>query len=135
MQEDLPRLARELRKETCPRRVIDEALRRIAAETPPPRRPRYIMPVALAGMVLLCGLLVRWWPAGGSAGGQPKVVPQQAHSRVQAARDTERALSLIGTLLLQAGAHSEDVISNRALPPLREGFDKARNKIIRHTEL
>jgi hypothetical protein len=44
MQEDLSGLASELRKETCPRRVIDGAWRRIAAETPVPRRLRYAIP-------------------------------------------------------------------------------------------
>jgi len=134
MQEDLPPgLARELRKETCPRRVIDEALRRIAAETPPPRRLRYVIPVALAGIVLLCGLLLaRWRPAGGNARRQPELAEQQTH---QVARDAETALGLIGTALLDAGARSETVVSDRAIPPLQHGFDTARNKIIRHTQL
>jgi len=135
MQEDLPTLARELRKETCPQRVIDNALRRIAAETPTPRRPAYIIPVALAGIVVLCGLLFWWRPGGNRAGGQPEIIAQQTHGPVQAARDAEAALNLIGTVLLQACARSENVISDRALPPLRDGFAKARNKIIHHTEL
>ena len=134
MQEDLPGLARELRKETCPRRVIDEAWRRIAAETPQPRRLRYAIPLALAGAVLLCGLLVRSRLAGGNAGRQPELAGQ-AHGRMQAARQAETALGIIGTVLLDAGAHSETVISDRAIPPLRNGLETAKNKIIRHTEL
>ena len=132
MQEDLPGLARELRKETCPRRVIDQAWRRIAAETPQPRRLHY---AALAGAVLLCGLLVRSRLAGGNAGRQPELAEQQAHGRRQAARQAETALGIIGTVLLDAGAHSETVISERVIPPLRNGLQTAKNKIIRHTEL
>jgi hypothetical protein len=136
MQEDLPGLARELRKETCPQRVIDEVLRRIAAEAPPPRRLRFVIPVALAGVVLLCGLLLVWWrPTGGRARRQPELAKQQIHGPTQVAREAETALGLIGTALLHAGAHSETVISDRAIPPLRRGFDTARNKIIRHKEL
>jgi len=135
MQEDLKRLARELRQETCPRRVIDEVRRRIAAETPLPRRLRYAIPVALAGTAILCGLLVRSQLAGGNAGQQPELVDQQAHSRMQVARQAESALGFIGTVLLDAGAHSETVISDRAISPLCNGLETAKNKIIRHTEL
>ena len=135
MQEDLTRLARELRKETCPRRVIDQAVRRIAAQPVPPRRLRYAIPVAIAGALLVCGLLVRWRLAGGNAGPQPEWVRQQAHRRVQVARQTETALGLLGAVLVQAGTDSETVISARAIPPLRNGLETAKNKLIRHTEL
>ena len=135
MQEGLPGLASELRKETCPQRVIDEAMRRIAAETPPPRRLRYAIPVALAGALLVCGLLAWLRPAGENTGPQPEWVEQQAHRRVQVARQTETALAFLGAVLLDAGAHSETVISDRAIPPLRDGLETAKNKLIRHTEL
>jgi hypothetical protein len=136
MPEDLSRLARELRKENCPRRVIDEAVRRIAAETPPPgRRYPIAATLALAGAMLLCGLLVRWRLTSDSAGKQPQWVEQQAQRRLQVAREAETALGLIGTVLLDAGAHSETVISDRAIPPLRNGLQTAKNKITRHTEL
>lgn len=127
MPEDLPRLARALRQETCPRRVIDEAVRRIAAETPPPSRVRYAaaVTVALASAMLLCGLLVR----------ARLEREQQAQRRVQAACQAETALSLIGTALLQAGAQSETLISERALPTLRKGLQTAKDKTIRPTEL
>jgi len=135
MQEDLPGLARELRKETCPRRVIDEAVRRISAETPPRRRLRFAIPIVLAGLVLLCGLLLRWRLAGGNAAHQPQLVEQQAHGRLQVARQAETALGLFGAVLWDAGSHSEAVISDRAIPPLRNGLETAKNRIIRHTKL
>jgi anti-sigma factor RsiW len=135
MQEDLSELAHELRKETCPQRVIDEALRKIAAETPRPSWLRYAIPAALAGAVLLCGLVVRSRLTGWNAGRQPEVAQQQASGRMQVARQTETALGIIGTVLLHAGAHSETVISDRAIPPLRNGLETAKNKIVRHTEL
>ena len=135
MQEGLPGLASELRKETCPRRVLDAAARRIAAETPPPRRLRYALPAAFVGLALLCGVIVRWRTAGGNSGRQPSLAEQQAHSRAHVARQAEGALGFIGKVLLDAGAHSESVISARAIPPLRNGLETARNKIIHRTEL
>lgn len=135
MQEDLPRLARELRKETCPRRVIDGALRRIADETPRPTWLRYAIPAALVATVLMCALLVQLRPTHGNAGRQPELAEQQARIRMQSARQAETALGLIGTVLLDAGAHSETVICDRAIPPLSNGIETAKNKIIRHTEL
>jgi len=77
--------------------------------------------------VILCGLLVR--------SRQTETAQQQAQRRMQVARQTETALGLIGTLLLDAGAHSETVICDRGIPPLRNGLETAKNKVIRHTEL
>ena len=136
MQEDLSRLARELRKETCPRRVIDQVVRRIAVETPPPNRYRYAISatLAFAGIVIICGLLIRARLTGDHAG-QSQLVEQQAQHSRQVARQAETALGLIGTALLDAGAHSETVISDRVVPPLRNGLRTAKNKIIRNTEL
>jgi hypothetical protein len=148
MQEDIPpgleREIRELRKETCPQRVIDEARRKIAAETGGasvlPRAGstashglRYVIPGALACIALLCGvLLARWRPAGGDATPPPELAEQQTH---QAADEVETALGLIGTALLDASARSETVVSDRAIAPLQHGFDTARDKIINHTQL
>lgn len=135
MREDMPGLECELRKETCPQRVIDAALRRIAAETPPPKRLRHAIHVALLGALLVCGLLVRWRQTGGNPLRRPERIEQQARGPAQVAREAERALDLFGAVLLDAGARSGAVISDRAMPPLRHGFDTARNKIIRNTEL
>ena len=135
MQEDLSRLARKLRKETCPRRVIDGALHRIAAETPQPTWLSYTIPAGLVATVLLCALLVRLRTADGNAGRQPELAEQQARIRMQSVRQTETALGLIGTVLLNAGMHSETLICDRAIAPLSNGIETAKNKIIRHTEL
>jgi len=135
MQEDLRELTRALRNESCPRRVIDGALRRIEAERPQPGWLPYAITGALAALVFVCGLLVWSRLEGGKAGRQREMAEQQAHARKQAARQAETALGIIGTVLLDAGAHSETVISDRAIPPLRNGLETAKNKIIRHTEL
>src|SRR5436305_802816 len=122
MPEDLQRLARNLRNESCPRRVLDEALRRIAAETAPPSPHPYFPRAALAGSLLLCGLFVWWQLAGRNTGRQTQFVQQQpqtqAQARTQVARQAETALALIGTVLLDAGSHSQTVIYNHAISPL-----------------
>jgi len=138
MQEDLPGLARELRKETCPRRVIDGARRRIAAETPPRARLGYAIQIALACGLLVCSLVVwQHLAGGGKRARQPEMAEQQrVHGyRMQVVRQTETALGLIGTVLLDASTQSKTVITDRAIPPLRNGLETAKNKIIRYTEL
>jgi hypothetical protein len=91
--------------------------------------------LALAGAVLLCGLLVHSRLTGDPPAQQPQLVEHEAQSRILVARQAATALDLIGAALLDAGAHSETAISNRAIPPLRNGLQTAKNKIIRHTEL
>ena len=135
MQEDLPGLARELRTETCPRRVIEAAVRRISAETPPRIRLRFAIPVVLAGAVLISGLLLWWQLAVRNVGSRPELVERQAHGRMQVAREAETALVLFGAVLRDAGSHSEAVISDRAIPPLRNGLENAKNRIIHDTKL
>src|ERR1051326_3962780 len=135
MQEDLSRLARELRKETCPPRVIHEARQRISSETRLRPRLRLAIPMVLAGSLLLFGLLICWRLADARAGRRTEWVAQRARHRMEIARQAETALGLFGAVLQDAGSHSEAVISDRAIPPLRNGLENAKNRIIRHTKL
>jgi hypothetical protein len=134
MDENLPRLVRELRQETCPQRVFDEIARRIAAQASRRRRFRYGIPATATILVLLCGLAVWRGPQRGNNERQAKLAEQAALDRRQIARQTEGALGLLGSILLDAGAHSETVIFNRAVPPLRNGLETAKNKIIHPIE-
>jgi hypothetical protein len=133
MQPDLPRLARELKKETCPRRVLDEVQRRIAAERPSPRRLRFAISIAMAGLVLACGLSA--WRWNEHARQQAAVAEFNARERAQTMNQAEGALGYVGSVLLQAGAHSEKIISDRAVPPLRSSLQLTKNKIIPNIEL
>ncbi len=135
MQDDLTQLARELRKESCPRHVIDEAWRKIAAERQPPSRLRYALAVAFAGLFVLGAVIIHRRLPDGHAGRPPQLAEQQTARRAQIARQAEGALALIGTVLRDAGAQSENVISDRAIPPLRNGLQTSWNKITRQTEL
>ena len=137
MDEDLQQLVSELRKETCPQRVLDEVARRISEQTEPPNRFRYAIATALAALVVLCGIGLWRWPRGGGSG--PQHVPELAQNapigREEAARQASGALAYIGQVLLEAGAHSERVILNDAVPQVRNSLETARNKIMNHTEL
>jgi hypothetical protein len=135
MHEDLQQLARELRNETCPQRVLDEVARRISAQTPPPNRFRYRIAVALAASFVLCGVVFLRWPAGKTAPRPSEVAQNEAIDRVQVARQVEGTFAYIGQVMVDASAHSQRVILNEAVPQLRNSFETAKDKIMNHIEL
>jgi anti-sigma factor RsiW len=135
MQQDLSRLIRELKKETCPQRVRDEVRGRISARASLFRWPRLAIPLAAAALVLVCGVSVWRWHAGEKARQQAALAEQAARERVRIARQAEGALGLIGSVLANAKAHSEKVIYDRAVPPLRNSLKTANNKIIHNMQL
>jgi len=146
MHEDLQQLARELRKETCPPRVLDEVARRISAQAPPPSPFRYGIAAALAALVVLCGIALWRWPRGEGAPRASEVAQKeallrqkhyggQAIDRAQIARQAEGTLAYIGQVMVHASAHSERVILNEAVPPLRNSLETAKNKIMNSIEL
>jgi hypothetical protein len=134
MQQDLSRLIRELKKETCPQRVRDEVRGRICARASLSRWPRLAIPLTAAALVLVCGVSVWRWHAGEKAR-QEAALAEQAQERIQIARQAEGALGLIGSVLADAKAHSEKVIYDRAVPPLRNSLQTANNKIIHNMQL
>ena len=134
MQPDLKRLTDELRKETCPQRVLEEVGRRISKETSP-RRWRFAIPLAIAGLVLVCGLSVWRWQAMENMHQQARLAAQAKLDHAEVAKQAEGALGLLGSVLANAGADSERIISDTAVPPLRDSLDTAKNKIIHYTEL
>ena len=135
MHEDLQQLARELRKETCPQRVLDEVARRISEQTPPPNRFRYRIAVALAASVVLCGIVLLQWPIGRGARRASDVAQSRPIDRVQVAHQVEGTFAYIGQVMVDAGAHSQRVILNDAVPQLRNSFETAKDKIMNHIEL
>jgi hypothetical protein len=135
MPRDVSRLARELKKETCPQRVLDEVGRRIAAEKSPPGRWRLAIPFAVAGLVLVGGLSLWLWPAGENARRQARLVAQAKLTHAQIASQAQDALGMLGAVLANAGADSGRIISDRAVSPLRDSLELAKNKIIHHTQL
>ena len=135
MDEDLQQLARELRKETCPQRVLDEVARRISAQAPPPNRFRYGIATALAAAIVLCGIVVLRWPFAGGSPRASELAQKPRIDRAEVARQAEGSLAYIGQVMVHASAHSEQVILNRAVPPLRNSFETTKNKIMNRIEL
>jgi len=127
MDENLKRLIEELRNETCPQRVLDEVSRRRQAENVPARRQWEIAVIgALAAVVLALALWRR------PAGHENSDVAPVAMDSAQAAQQAEVALECLGVALRDAGNRSEEVILKTAVPPLRNGLQTAKNKIINH---
>src|SRR5215467_13877323 len=107
MDENLPRLIRELRNETCPERVFVEAARRISAQAPSTKRFSYGISLAFAALALLCCLILWRWPATPNAQQQSRLSPPAAADRAKVARQTEAALKFIGGVLVDAGDRSQ----------------------------
>ena len=135
MDKDLQQLARELRNETCPQRVLDEVARRISAQAPPPIRFRYVIAVAVAASVVLCGIALLRWPSRESSAPAPQVASKEVVDRVQVARQVEGTFAYIGQVMVDAGAHSQRVILNDTVPQLRNSFETAKDKLMNHIEL
>ena len=135
MPRDVSRLARELKKETCPRRVLDGVRHRIAAQKSPPARMGLAIPFAVAGLVLLGSLSVWRWQAVENARDLARLVERENLDHARTTRQAKDALGLLGSVLADAGADAGRIISDRAVPPLRDSLELAKNKIIKHTEL
>lgn len=134
MRPKLQRIVDELRKETCPQRIRDGIRGRIAARESSPRRLHFVMRMAIAGLALV-GCLSAWqWQARQSARKEAQLA-QLTLERTRVARQAENTLDLVGSVLLHAGAHSEKIISDRTVPPLRDSFELAKNKITQHIDL
>lgn len=137
MDQDLQRLTRELRKEKCPQRVLDEVARRISAqasEAPASAAYPRLLTTALitAALVIACGLVI--WHPSPSGPAQPHLAPAAGPTldRTQVIRQAEGTLGYIGCILLDAGSHTERIVLNQAVPPLRNSLVTAREKLINH---
>jgi anti-sigma factor RsiW len=135
MQRDILGLARELKKETCPQRVLAEVNRRIALREASPRRRRFAIPLAVAVLALVCGLSIWRWQAGENARQQARLAAQTKLDHGLVVKQAEGALGLLGSVLANAGADSGRIISDTAVPPLRDSLEIAKNKIIPQTAL
>ena len=134
MQPDLQQIIRKLKNETCPQRVRDQVRGRISARASLSPRLRYAIPVAFAGFILVCGLLVWQWQVRENVRRQERLA-QLTIERAHVAHQAEDALGLVGSVLLDAGNHSQKIISDRTVPPLRNSFETAKSKIIPYIDL
>jgi hypothetical protein len=133
MDEDLQQLAHELRKETCPQRVLDNVSRRISAQTP--GRFRYAIASGLAALIVLCGVVLWRRPTDKGSRRPSELAQQETIDRALVARQVEGTFAYIGQVMVDARAHSERVILNDAVPQLRNSFETAKNKIMNRIDL
>jgi hypothetical protein len=132
MQPNLTQLIRELKNEKCPKRVRDQVRGRISAREFSSRRLRLAFPLAIAGVVLACGLMVWQWQARDARQAR---LAQLSVERARVAHQAEDALGFVGSVLLNAGNDSGQIISDRTVPPLRNSFETAKTKITQHIDL
>jgi hypothetical protein len=132
MQPDLQRIVRELKNEKCPQRVRDQVRGRISARESV--RLRYAIPLALAAFFVICGLLV-WQSQVRENIRQQAQLAQLTTERASVARQAQDAMELVGSVLIDAGAHSEKIISDRTVPQLRNSLETAKNKLNPYIDL
>jgi hypothetical protein len=136
MDEQLQRLVRHLREESCPPEVMERVARRIAQEKASARRfwPRWGW--AVACVVLLVTLGAWQWQSALDAQRRVAELEAREHAdraradRVRVAEQTAGALAYIGQALREAAAHSQDSILKKAVPPLRDGLQTTKNKVM-----
>jgi anti-sigma factor RsiW len=133
MDENLQRLIQELRTEKCPPRVFESVAKRRARRPAPLRRLRTANAVAVVCIAaLLAAILVERRP------NRNAVSPTQAFAshraqQVRVAGEAVAALDYIGNVLLEAGKHTQNILLNETVPPLRSGLEAVgktiKNKI------
>ena len=133
MQTKLTQLIRELKNEKCPQRVRDRVRGRIAAREPSLPRFDLTVPLAVAAVALAFGLFLGQRQTEKYAR-QAQLV-QLSVERARVAHQAQDALGFVGSVLLSAGNDSGQIISDRAVPPLRNSFETAKNKIIPNLDL
>jgi hypothetical protein len=130
MDEDLQQLVHELRQEVCPRRVHDEVARRIISQKPAPGRWRFTVALATVALVALCCLAIWRWPAGGRSAQQAQWAEPPTPDRTLVVAQAEEVLGFMGSIVIDAGAYSEQIIFKGAVPPLQNHLETTRDKII-----
>jgi type II secretory pathway component PulM len=132
MQPDLQRIVDELKNEKCPQRIRDQVRGRISARES--ACLRYAMPLAFVAFIVICGLLVWQWQVRENARQQAQLA-QLTTERADVARQAQDAMELLGIVLIDAGAHSERIISDRTVPQLRNSLETAKNKLNPYIDL
>jgi len=133
MDDQLQRLVRELRKQSCPPGVMDRVAQCISEEKVGTRWSRLAWSLGIAFLTLIAafGIGARQWKAVRHTERQAAELPAKPHmERAHAAQQAAGALAYIGQVLLETTAHSQNSILKKALPPLRDSLETTRNKVI-----
>jgi hypothetical protein len=130
MDEDLQQLVHELRQEVCPRWVHDKVARRIISQRPATGRRRFTFALATVALVAFCCLAIWRWPSGRRPAQQPQWAGPPTTDRTLVVAQAEEVLGFMGSIMIDAGAYSEQVVLKGAVPPLQNHLETTRDKII-----
>ncbi len=123
MDPHLQRLIRELRAERCPPRVLEKVKSRLTTGSGTFDWFRFRAVGFAACLAALLAVLLVWrWPDGDVQSPSQASLPRQTDA-VQVAGEAGAALAYIGSVLLEAGKHTENVLLEDAVPPLRSGIE------------
>lgn len=128
MPKNPAKIAFELRKETCPARVVDAVRRQIRTGEPAHGRVFYASVTAL--LFVTVAFSITLWQHNAKA--RQQILMTQ---RVQTVQQTYDALELIGSVFVDVGTHSGETIFKRTVLPLRDGLQECRNKIINNKKI
>jgi len=123
MNENLQRLTRALRAERCPPRILETVQSRIAREPASAHAYRLSMAAFAVCLFALAAVLAFWaWPNRDVRSLSQTAVTNHA-DQVRVAQEAGAALGYIGSLLMDAGKHTQNALVNDAAPPLWSGFE------------
>jgi len=128
MSKDLKKITFELRKETCPAKVVDTVRRQIRPRESTHGRLFYASVTTILLVAMTC--FIALW--------QENVKARQQVLMVQRARTIQQtydSIELIGYVFVDAGTHSGKTIFERTVLPLRDGLQEYKNKIINNEKL
>jgi hypothetical protein len=85
-------------------------------------------------LLLVCSLAIWHRLSAREAQRHPDPSVVASLNRAQVVRETEGALGYIGCVLLDAGAHTEKIVLNQAVPRLRNSLTTTREKLLNHIQ-
>jgi hypothetical protein len=132
MEDALQKLVRELRNERCPDAVLDRVAQQISRDTRVPRPWQRPAMWVTASVLLLAVLTVwHWLPSRDTKikTAQITTAALTEADRTLVIQRTQGVLVYIGHTMIEAAAHTENAILSEAVPPLRNGFLTAKNKV------
>lgn len=121
MDEHLQRLIQELRAEKCPPPVLQSVARRRARRPVSLRRLRTASAVAVVCLAALLAAVMVWRRPNHDADTPSQAFAANRAQQVRVAEQAVATLGYIGNVLLEARKHTENILLNEAIPPLRSG--------------
>lgn len=125
---ELQELIRRLQEEKCSSAVLDRVSRRVSRGNAPARVWRRPSLAWAASIACLVGVAALWqWDVRRDA---RRAAAQTSAERALVVQQSQEAFGHIAHALLRVAAQTEDVLLKDAVPPLRDGFETVKSKVI-----